>query len=315
MRTIAPDMPRCGACGSGAPPTSQAKGRRLSPRAAGLAGGRTARASPPQASTRAHEAAIPSRASRARSSTERGETALSPRGVRYPSERTRSVRELGERDGLDLDQRPGRQLGHLDRRARGRAVADVLRVDLVHRLEVAEILQEHRRLDEPVEPAAGLLEDRAKVGEDLLGLLLDAPRDRAVAGLETKLAGDEDEAAGGDRLRVRRALERRRGSLGADDGLLAHYCTSRSQAWRNAPPSDLKIASSTCPLSVPFSSRTWRTRPACSANCSRKRRATSEARPPIRASVRSTFVTKSGASLASSTTNASASAEVSDPMP
>src|SRR5207247_10955866 len=114
------------------------------------------------------------------------------------------------------------------------------------------------------------LEDRAQVRKDLLRLLLDAACDRGVPRLQAELAGDEDEAAGRDRLRVRRALERRRRRLGAHHRLLAHgRGSSLSHASASAAPSPLKIASSTWPLSVPFSSRMWRTSPAFSASTSR----------------------------------------------
>ena len=55
----------------------------------------------------------------------------------------------------------------------GRLLADVPRVDLVHPLEVAEVGEEDGRLHDPVETAAGLLENRLQVPEDLLRLLLD----------------------------------------------------------------------------------------------------------------------------------------------
>jgi hypothetical protein len=78
-----------------------------------------------------------------------------------------------ERDRFDLDARAARKRCDLDRRARRRAVADVRGVDLVHPLEVAEIGEENGRLDELVETAARLFEDRPQVGEDLLRLFLD----------------------------------------------------------------------------------------------------------------------------------------------
>src|SRR5438128_7161695 len=150
---------------------------------------------------------------------------------------------LQERDRFDLDESAGRQLRHLDRGARGRVVAGVLRVDGVHSLEVVEVLEEDGRLHEPVKAGARLAEDRGQVRKDPLGLLLDPARDRSVAGLQAELARDEDEAARGDRLRVRRSLERRRGALGADDGLLAHSVPPMgSHAWASAAPSALKIA-------------------------------------------------------------------------
>jgi SAM-dependent methyltransferase len=129
---------------------------------------------------------------------------------------------LERRDRLDLDEGAGRELRDLDGRPRGRLLADVLRVDAVHRLEVAEVLEEDGRLHEPVETAAGFLQDGSQVREDLLGLLRDPARDLGVARLQAELPGDEDEAARRDRLRVRGALERRRCGLGADDALVAH---------------------------------------------------------------------------------------------
>ena len=118
----------------------------------------------------------------------------------------------GERDRLDLDLRARRQRRDLDGCAGGRLPADMACVDLVHGGEVAEVGEEDRRLDEPVEPAAGLLEDRAQVREHLLGLLRDPSRELRRARLQPELAGDEDEARRHDRLRVRRALERGRRS-------------------------------------------------------------------------------------------------------
>src|SRR5262249_16861102 len=199
------------------------------------------------------------------------------------------------------------ELRHLDCRARRGLLTDVLGVDLVHRLEVVEVLEKDGGLHEPVEPGASLLEDRPEICEGLLGLLLDGARDRGVSRPEARLTRDEDEGGGRDRLRVRRALEGRRRDLGADDALFAHgraSCLSHASA--SAAPSPLKIASRTWPLSVPFRSRTWRTSPAFSASTSRNRRVTSVPRPPMRACVRSTFVTKSGSSGGSKTAQAAA---------
>ena len=75
---------------------------------------------------------------------------------------------------------------------------------------VLEVLEEHGGLDELVERAPGLFEDRAQVREDLLGLSADLPAHQLLLpGEQRELAGDEDEAACLDRLRVRRPLERR----------------------------------------------------------------------------------------------------------
>src|SRR5207253_10674577 len=171
-------------------------------------------------------------------------------------------------------------------------------------------------LHAPDEPAAGRLEDRLEVWEDLLRLLLDPAGNRDVAGLQAELARDEDEAPRCDRLRVRRSLKRRRSRLGAHDLLVAHRrASSLSHASASAAPRALKIASSTWPLSVPSRSRMWRTSPAFSASTSKNRRATSVPSPPMRARVTTTFVTRSGSSLVSSTTWAIASADVSAPAP
>src|SRR5215208_6234140 len=78
-----------------------------------------------------------------------------------------------ERHGLDFNLRARGERRDLDRRAGRRRVARMTGVDLVHRLEVAEVGQEDRGLDEPIEPAACLFEDRTEVAKRLLGLLLD----------------------------------------------------------------------------------------------------------------------------------------------
>jgi hypothetical protein len=88
-----------------------------------------------------------------------------------------AIHVLRQRDGLDLDERAGRKPGHLDGRAGRRLVAHVLLVHLVHRREVVEVLQEHRRLDEPVETRARRLEDRAEVRQHQLGLVGDVVAD------------------------------------------------------------------------------------------------------------------------------------------
>ena len=97
------------------------------------------------------------------------------------------------------------------------------RVDLVHRGEVAEVLEEDGRLDEPVEAGAGLLEDRAQVLHHLLGLLRDPLHGLLVTRLQAELAGDEDEARRLHSLVVRRSLERCGRALGADDLLVCHW--------------------------------------------------------------------------------------------
>ena len=144
-------------------------------------------------------------------------------------------------DRLDLDERAGRQGRHLERGARRRLVADVLRVDLVHAGEVVEVLEEDSRLDELVQTRARGLEDRPEVRKDLLRLLADrASHELRVTGLERHLAGDEYEPAGHDRLRVRSALKRRRRCLRSNDRL-SHVSSlrligrTRSPARRRVP--------------------------------------------------------------------------------
>src|SRR5205814_8579653 len=111
----------------------------------------------------------------------------------------------------------------------------------------------------------------------LLGLLGDAAREELLlAGAERKLSGDEDEPVRRDRLRVGRALERRRGRVGADGLLHSRH------AIPIAAPSALKIASSTCSGSFPSSTRMCTLRPAPAASSSRKRATTSLASPPTR---------------------------------
>src|SRR5690349_6992209 len=215
----------------------------------------------------------------------------------------------GQRDGVDLDLGAGGQRGDLDRRAGRRLRADVLRVHLVHRGEVAEVRQVDRRLHEPVEAAAGLLEDRSQVREHLLGLLLDrVAHDLRVVGPQGELPRDEDEVAGADRLRVRRALERRGCCLRPND-LLLHQSSLRRvrQLCARATPSALKIASSTCSGSSPSISLTCSVSPAPSASSRRNVPTMSRASPATRASLRSAFETTSGLPEASTTTCASAS--------
>src|SRR5262249_29154523 len=155
---------------------------------------------------------------------------------------------------------------------------------------VVEVAQVDRRLHDPLEPAPGRLEDRLQVREDLLGLLGDLVRDQVVrAGVKGDLPGDEDEAAGPDRLRVRCALKGRGRRLRAN-GLFVHrYSFRRWHALLRATPSALNIASRTCWASSPAIRRTCRVIPAPSAKRRRKSVTRSLSSPPTRASERSTF--------------------------
>src|SRR5262245_40782219 len=228
-----------------------------------------------------------------------------------PSEPTYSSSALDEGDRLDLDEGAGRELRDLDRRPGGRRVTDVLRVHLVHAGEVVEVLEEHRRLHDTVERAAGGFEDRAQVCEDLLGLRADlAAHQLGLPRLQSKLPRDEDEPVRLDRLRVRSALERGRRRF-RPNNLLRHESSLESGTGRHACPSAaptaLKIAASTCCGSVPSTSRTCRLSPAARASSSRNREATSVARPPTRWSEKSTLVTSRGSGSRSRAASASAS--------
>src|SRR6185295_1055541 len=234
------------------------------------------------------------------------------RGTRRGPSLVRSPRLCGPRldqgDCLDLDERARWELGDLDGRAGGRLVARLRCVHLVHALEVVEVLEEDGRLDESVEAASGGLQDRTEICERLFGLLLDRlAGDLVTSRLESDLAGNEDEPVRLDRLGIRRALERRGCGLGAYHLFHSSFLLRGRQACASATPSALKIASRTCCVSFPSTSRTCSVRPAVCASSSRKRAARSPASPAIRAWERSTFETSNGRPDASSATCASAS--------
>src|SRR5215210_3356572 len=222
---------------------------------------------------------------------------------------TPGIVRSGQRDRFDLDPDARRKLRDADRGPGRERLADPAGVDLVHPLEVAQIDEEDGRLDDPVEARAGLLEDRLEVVEDLLGLLGDPlPHHLPVVGPQPELAGDEDEAAGNDRLRIRRALERRGRLLGPNGGLVCHpYSFSGAAALASAPPRALKIASSTCSAFSPWSKRTCSVIRAVSASSRRNAETRSRSRPATCAFERSTFETRSGRPEASTTTFARAS--------
>src|SRR5262249_61951273 len=110
--------------------------------------------------------------------------------------------------------------------------------------------------------------------------LRDVAFDGRVPGHEPELAGDEHELADTDRLVVGRSLKGRRCCLGADHGLVHAVSLVQSRttvnACASAAPSALKMASTTCSLSWPSTSRTWIVSPAASASASRNRPARSD---------------------------------------
>src|SRR5919204_1956040 len=109
------------------------------------------------------------------------------------------------RDAFDLDLRTARERGDADGRARGLVRPEPLRIDLVHRLEVAEVREEDRRLGHPVERRLRGDEDRGEVVEHPSRLLpyVVAPDELAALRVERELPGAEDEVARDDRLAIR----------------------------------------------------------------------------------------------------------------
>jgi hypothetical protein len=88
---------------------------------------------------------------------------------------TYSSTALDEGDRLDLDERARRQLGqHFDGRAGGGVEPTCFAYTLLI-LAKSSSPEEHGRLHEPVERAAGFLEDCAQVRKHLFGLRADLP--------------------------------------------------------------------------------------------------------------------------------------------
>src|SRR4029077_13847742 len=106
----------------------------------------------------------------------------------------------------------------------------------------------------------------------------------------------KDEIADANRLVGRRALEGRGRGLGTDDGLVHGSPQSRItvMASASATPSALNIASTTCALSSPSTSRTWMVNPAASASAERKRLARAGSSPPTRGGAGATFAAARG---------------------
>ncbi len=178
----------------------------------------------------------------------------------------------------------------------------------------AEVLQEHRRLDEVRERRAGGLEDRLQVREHLLGLLGDAARRPALSRRGAAPAG---------RRRTRSPFALIACEYGAPwngAGAASVRTTSlltcpSSFGWLgmrhglpSAAPTALKIAASTC-----CGSRALE-QPDVQVQAGRLRERLEEARrdvgvetPATRSSEKSTFAASSGASVTSSAAAASAS--------
>src|SRR5688500_5431492 len=129
-------------------------------------------------------------------------------------------------DGLDLDARPLRQVLHGERTACRVGLGDDAPVDLVDRGPVTDIGQKDGDLNQPIEPAAGGVEDGGEILERSLSLPGHVVGDElAACRVHPELPGGEDELTGTDRLAVGARGGRRR--IGADCLSLAHsVCSS-----------------------------------------------------------------------------------------
>src|SRR5581483_11937918 len=128
--------------------------------------------------------------------------------------------ELGDlHDRIDLDARAARQRRNLVRGPCGIRLLEIGVHYLVGLVEITEIGEQQRDLDDVVELAPGRLRHRAQVLQHLVRLVLDAIDQVASRGIEADLARHVDGVADADRLRVR--ADRRRRVLGMDL-LLAH---------------------------------------------------------------------------------------------
>src|SRR5215471_7900314 len=104
-------------------------------------------------------------------------------------------------DEVDLNAGPKRQRSHPDRRAGGKRLAEMLRVDPIHRDEVADVREIHAGARDIIETLAGRLEDRCEIPKHTLGLGDDAPLDHLARGrVLADLTTEVEETADFDRL-------------------------------------------------------------------------------------------------------------------
>src|SRR5438309_10877386 len=96
------------------------------------------------------------------------------------------------RDAFDLDLRPAQER-RTDRGSRRLVRAEPLRIDLVHRLEVREVREEHRGLRHAVERRIGRDKDCGEVVQDAPGLdaYVVAADELTALGVEGELPGAE----------------------------------------------------------------------------------------------------------------------------
>src|SRR5271170_3315111 len=126
-------------------------------------------------------------------------------------------------DEVDLNAGPKRQRGHRDRRAGGKGLTEMLRVDAIHRAEVTHAREIYAGARNVIETLAGRLENRREIPEDALCLGHNTPLDHLASGrVLADLAAEVEETTGFDRLGkwADRRCEFRRGNCGLAHGKL-----------------------------------------------------------------------------------------------
>ena len=95
-------------------------------------------------------------------------------------------------DKVDFNARPKRQLGRANRRAGGKGLTEIPRVDAIHRGEITYARQKHTGLHDIIETPAGRLENRREILEDALRLGHNASLDHLASGrVLTDLSAEE----------------------------------------------------------------------------------------------------------------------------
>src|SRR5262245_9000039 len=136
-------------------------------------------------------------------------------------------------------------------------------VDLVHRLEILDVGEQERHLDDICIRASRCVQDGVDVCEETPGLRLQSFLQLAGLRMPAGLTRDEDEVPGANRLRV--GPQGRRGGIGLDADLGCHSCTpgklgkkdcSRQRSMRSALSGISKWTLTGPPLSG-ARSRSW----------------------------------------------------------
>src|SRR5689334_23588929 len=111
------------------------------------------------------------------------------------------ARVSGEGDEIDFDADVAGEARDLDGGARGRTGREKARVNFVHFGELAHVLEKYGGADGFIERRAGGFDDGLKILQDAIGLRGDVAFDElAGGGIESDLAGNENEAVGADGL-------------------------------------------------------------------------------------------------------------------